>query len=87
MLLGRAEDAAMKPITTKTKIDKEAYQRESDLYAIMATVQALVDEMLPPDDDGCQDHTPAILEKMQGVQDAVSDVLGVPRRALIAPDF
>lgn len=59
---------------------------EADLHLIMAAVQKLVDEALPPDEDGCQDHTPAILDRMQGVQDTVCDVLGLAKRPLIAPD-
>jgi hypothetical protein len=35
---------------------------------------------------GCQDHTPAILDRMQGVQDTVCKTLGLPIRPLIAPD-
>ena len=59
---------------------------ETNLHVIMATVQKLVDEALPPDEDGCQDHTPAVLARLQGVQDAVCEVLGLPKRPLIAPD-
>ena len=59
---------------------------ESDLHLIMMAVQKLVDEILPPDEDGMQDHTPAILDRMQGVQDTVCKTLGLPPRPLIAPD-
>ena len=59
---------------------------EGDLHLIMMAVQKLVDEILPPDDDGMQDHTPAILDRMQGVQDTVCLILGVAKRPLIAPD-
>lgn len=59
----------------------------SDLHLIMMAVQKLVDEMLPPDeDDGQYDYTPAILDRMQGVQDTVCKTLGLPNRPLIAPD-
>jgi hypothetical protein len=34
---------------------------DGDLHLIMMAVQKLVDEILPPDEMGCQDHTPAIL--------------------------
>ena len=33
-----------------------------------------------------EDHTPAILDSMQGVQDTVCKTLGLPIRPLIAPD-
>jgi hypothetical protein len=59
---------------------------EGDLHLIMMAVQKLVDEMLPPDEDGVQDHTPAILDRMQGVQDTICKTLGLPQRPLIAPD-
>ena len=59
---------------------------EGDLHLIMMAVQKLVDEILPPDNDGMQDHTPAILDRMQGVQDTVCKTLGLPARPLIAPD-
>jgi hypothetical protein len=52
----------------------------------MMAVQKLVDEMLPVDEDGCQDHTPAILDRMQDVQDAICETLKLPKRPLIAPD-
>ena len=59
---------------------------EGDLHLIMMAVQKLVDEILPPDEDGMQDHTPEILDRMQGVQDTVCLILGVAKRPLIAPD-
>jgi hypothetical protein len=64
----------------------EKQAAEGDLHLIMMAVQKLVDEMLPPDDDGVQDHTPTILDRMQGVQDTVCKTLGLPIRPLIAPD-
>jgi len=66
--------------------EQRAAPTEGDLYSIMGAVQALVDEMLPPDELGQQDHTPALLERMHAVQNAVSDALGLPRRDLIPPD-
>lgn len=58
---------------------------ESDLYEIMAAVQALVDEACPADEDGNHSYTPAILKKMRAVQDVVCEVLGLPNQPLIAP--
>jgi hypothetical protein len=52
----------------------------------MGAVQRLVDEILPVDEMGQQDHTPAILDRIQDVQDAASEILNVPRRPLVPPD-
>ena len=59
---------------------------EGDLHYIMMAVQKLIDEALPPNELGQQAHTPAILDKMQGVQDVVCKIFDLPRRPLIAPD-
>ena len=58
---------------------------DGDLYYIMGAVQALIEEMLPVDEDGCQDHTPEILHKLQSVQDIICKVLDLPKRPLIGP--
>lgn len=55
---------------------------EGDLHLIMMAVQKLVDEALPPDELGRRAYTPAILDRMEGVQDTVCDTLGLPRRPL-----
>jgi hypothetical protein len=58
---------------------------EDDLDAIMATVQALLDEAVPADDDGLHAYTPAMLKRLREVQDTVCETLGLDRRPLIAP--
>jgi hypothetical protein len=62
------------------------HPNEGDLYYIMIAVQKLVDEMMPPNEQGTYDYTPAILDRMQDVQDSIGDALGLPRRPLIPPD-
>lgn len=59
---------------------------EGDLHLIMMAVQKLVDEMIPPDENGQYAYTPAILDRMQGVQDTICETFGLPIRPLIAPD-
>jgi hypothetical protein len=58
---------------------------ENGLHTIMAAVQGLLDEACPADDDGLHDYTPAMLKRLQEVQDTVCKTLGLERRALIAP--
>ena len=60
-------------------------ETDGDLYLIMGAVQALVDEMMPPDENGQYAYTLAILDKMQSVQDTVCKVLDLPKRPLIGP--
>jgi hypothetical protein len=52
----------------------------------MIAVQKLVDEVCPPDEMGQHAYTPAILDRVQDVQDAICETLGLPKRPLIAPD-
>ena len=59
---------------------------EGDLHLIMMAVQKLVDEIIRPDELGQYAYTPAILDRMQGVQDTVCKTLNLPNRELIAPD-
>ena len=59
---------------------------EGDLHLIMMAVQKLVDEIIRPNEMGQYAYTPAILDRMQGVQDTVCRTLKLPRRPLIPPD-
>jgi len=56
---------------------------EGDLHLIMMAVQKLVDEALPPDELGRRAYTPAILNKLEGIQHTVCKTLGLPKRPLM----
>jgi hypothetical protein len=65
---------------TKTKLDAA-----SDLHLIMGEVHALVEMVVPSNEDGDIAMTPAILDQVTAIQDAVCDALGLKRRPTIPP--
>jgi hypothetical protein len=63
---------------TKTKLDGT-----SELHLIMGEVHALVEMTVPSDEMGDIAMTPAILDQVTSIEDAVCDALGLKRRPTI----
>lgn len=56
-----------------------------DLHLIMSEVHALVEMTVSSNEDGDIAMTPAILDQVTAIQDAVCDALGLKRRPTIPP--
>jgi hypothetical protein len=57
----------------------------SALHLIMGEVHALVEMTVPSNEDGDIKMTPAILDQVTAIQDAVCDALGLKRRPTVPP--
>ena len=66
---------------TKTKVDAT-----SALHLIMGEVHALVEMVVPSNEDGDIAMTPAILDQITAIQDRACDALGLKRRPTIPPN-
>jgi hypothetical protein len=57
----------------------------TDLHVIMGAVHRLVEMTVPSDEMGDIAMTPAILDAVTAIQDAVCDALDLPRMPTIPP--
>jgi hypothetical protein len=57
----------------------------TDLHLIMSEVHAMVEMTLPSNEDGDIKMTPAILDQITAIQDAICDALDLPRMPTIPP--
>jgi hypothetical protein len=58
---------------------------DCDLHIIMGEVRTLIEMIVPSDEMGDIEMTPAILDQVTAIQDAICDALGLPRRPTLPP--